>query len=340
MGTNVWMAGTGTDAFVELSAPRPGLKSKVQGKLYRKQILHLGEFQHPKVPGKKIKVDENFAQTLVRNFQNGVSIVQAPIVDGNNKHTEDPDRNLGEVIDLDYDEKGVYAYLDARDSTRADKLGKTLIGASAMMNLDYEDTRTGERVGPTLLHMAVTNRPYITNLSPFEEVVGLSVDTSNEETVLLGAAELEEDDMPKSREELIAELKSAHGIDVDALLENGMALSNVLGSESDLTVTDVAEAVLELSQTNAAQQEQIAALLAQNAEHRLSQATDEVDRLITEGRILPKQRDRMISLSMDDREVFEDLLPDTSLISLSEEGVTTHEVTTKVTDEINRYLAL
>jgi hypothetical protein len=346
--TNVIMAGTGDDAFVELAGGRPGLKNKTLGRLYKKQILHMGEFTHPKVPGKKITVDESFAEKLVHNFQSGAcDIVQAPIVDGDNKHTEDPLRNVGQVIDLDYDDKGVYAYLDARDEKHAAALGKTLIGASAMMNLDYPDTRTGEHVGPTLLHMAITNRPYITNLAPFEEVVGLSADTSDEETVLLGAVETEEDDMPKTKEELIAALKDEHGIDVDALLENAdpdaaaelAALSNVLGGKEDLTVTDVAEAVLELSQTNADLTQQVTTLLERDQENQRSRATDEVDALIRAGRILPKQRDRMITLSMTDRETFDDLVPDESIVSLSEEGVTTHEVTNDKNSEVERYLA-
>lgn len=337
----VVMAGTGSDAFVELAAGRPGLKAKTQGRLFRKQILHMGAFQHPKVPGKKIQVDEEFARTLVRNFQNGMSIVQVPIVGGDNKHTEDPTRNVGEVIDLDYDEKGVYAYLDARNEEHAKNLGKTLIGASAMMHLDYEDTNTGEHVGPTLLHMAVTNRPYITKLAPFEEVVGLSADTSGEETILLGAVGNEEDDMPKTRDELVAELKSAHGIDVDELLTQSKnndltALSNVLGE--DLTVTDVAEAVVELSAKNADQATLIASLLEEQEAVRTERATAEVDALIRQGRVLPKQRNTMISLSMSDRDTFDALVPDESIVSLSEFGVTTHEVTNSQTSEVERYI--
>jgi hypothetical protein len=167
--TNVVMAGTGPrDEFVECAA-RPGVKPK--GKLFRKQLLHWGEFAHPNLPGKKITVDEAFADKLITNFSRGVcDIVQVPIVDDKNKHTEDPLRNIGEVIDLERDDKGIYALVDARSEKYASELGKTLIGASAMMNLDYTDTKTGEKVGPTLLHMAITNRPYITGLDAFDEV--------------------------------------------------------------------------------------------------------------------------------------------------------------------------
>jgi hypothetical protein len=342
----VVMAGTGPrDEFVECAA-RPGVKPK--GKLFRKQLLHWGEFAHPNLPGKKITVDEAFADKLITNFSRGVcDIVQVPIVDDKNKHTEDPLRNIGEVIDLERDDKGIYALVDARSEKYASELGKTLIGASAMMNLDYTDTKTGEKVGPTLLHMAITNRPYITGLDAFDEVIAASADTSDEDTVLLGAANTEETEMPMSRDDMIAALKAEHDIDVAALLDSQVdaaeltSLSNALGAE-DLTVTDVAEAVLELSNKNSEQSALIETLMAERNALRLSRAEDEIDSLVQAGRILPKQRDRMLALSMNDREAFEDLLPDTSLVSLSEDGVTTFESThsQKSDDEIQRLLNL
>jgi hypothetical protein len=325
------MAGTGPrDEFVECA--RAGVKPK--GKLFRKQVLHWGDFVHPNLPGSKITVDEAFADKLITNFSRGVcDIVQVPIVDGGNKHTEDPLRNVGEVIDLERDEKGIYALIDARRPEYAAELGKTLIGASAMMNLDYTDTKTGEKVGPTLLHMAITNRPYITGLDAFDEVIAASADTSDEDTVLLGAADIEETNMPMTRDEMIAALKANHDIDVEALIESSVdgqelaTLSSALGADVELSVGDVAEAVLELSAKNTEQAVQIETLMDERNTLKLSAAEGEIDVLVREGRILPKQRNRMLRLSMEDREAFEELLPETSLVSLSEDGVTTHEST-------------
>jgi len=322
--TNVVMAGDGNEGFVEL-ARRNGVTPK--GRLFRKQILHFGDFEHPKLPGKKITVDEDFAEKLVTNFSNGMcDIVQAPIVDGENKHTEDPLRNTGQVIDLDYEAgKGVYAYLDARNAEHAEQLGKTLIGASAMLNLDYTDTKTGAKVGPTLLHMAVTNRPYITNLDGYEEVIAASADTPGE-TVLLGAVTENplEDEMPKTKEELIAALKDEHGIDVEALQAKKdepadlTALSNALGADGqEMTLQDVADAVVELSSKLSTSEETVVELTRKNAEK-------EIDDLVHAGRILPKQRDTMLELSLSNRDQFEALLPEEPIVSLSEDGVTTH----------------
>jgi hypothetical protein len=336
---SVLLPSTGDDAgFVELAKTS-------RGRLFRKQILHMSSsFTHPNAKGQKIKVDEALAKSLVNNFNKGYcDIVQVPIVDGANHHTEDPLRNVGQVVDLEYDDKGVYAVIDARNEEHADKLGKTLIGASALMHMNYEDTQTGKKVGPTLLHVAVTNRPYITNLDDYEEIVAASADSLEVDRpeVLSPADEDPEDDM--DLDQLLAKLKDEHNIDVSALQaaaeskneELVTALSNVLkeaGASSDpgtdeevVTVQDVANAVIELSQEKVELAGEVATLRAQAETNAQEKAEAEIDKLIGEGRILPKQRDAMIKLSRADRETFDALVPETPLVSLSADGVTYHE---------------
>jgi uncharacterized damage-inducible protein DinB len=303
----------------------------------------------------------------VTNFASGAcDIVQFPVVNDANKHVEGPDHNLGEVIDLDYDENGVNAYIDVRKN--ADDIGRTILGASALMHLDYTNTLTGQRMGPTLLHVAATNRPYLTNLAPFSEVIAASADTPDEAAIwtaekepqpVLNEDDTQEiepvqeqqevqlsepggDDMPNTKEDLIAALME-HGIDVAALLEQSEEVAELsalgIGDEEDgLSVRDVAEAVLELSQKNTEQAELIASLAAANEAMEQERAINEVDELIRVGRILPRQRDVMIKLARNDRETFEQLIPDEAIVSLSEDGVTTHESsnTDEVNDEIKR----
>lgn len=324
------------EGFVELAKTS-------RGRLFKKQVLHMNEsFTHPNVKGAKITVDEDLAKSLVANFNKGYcDIVQVPIVDEKNHHTEDPLRNVGEVVDVKYDDKGVYAIIDARDEKHADKLGKTLIGASALMHMNYEDTNTGKKVGPTLLHVAVTNRPYITNLDDYEEIVAASADSLSVERpeVLSLAADDPEDDM--DLDQLLAKLKDEHNIDVAALQLSAQnstdelvtALSNVLkeagapAEEEDgvVTVQDVANAVIELSEEKIALSKTVETLSAQAAEANEAKAAAEVDALIQQGRVLPKQRDTMIKLSQEDRESFDALVPDSAIVSLSADGVTYHE---------------
>lgn len=341
--------------FVELARHQ-------KGRLFKKQILHMNsEFVHPNLPGTKIKVDERLASALSRNFEAGYcDIVQVPIVDGKNSHNEDPLRNVGEVVGVEHDETGIYAIIDARKEEYAEELGKTLIGASAMMHMDYVDTKTGENVGPTLLHVAVTNRPYITKLSDFEEMVKLSADTTDEPAVLLDAAEFQEEQQ-MNKDEMIAALKE-HGIDVPALQAAAnkpadtsaltAALSNVLKEagvvklsqtdEDELGIKDIAEAVVELSGEKLKLETTVKALVEEAEKVKLSAATKEVEGYVSQGRILPKAKVTMIALAMEDRESFESLLSDDPIVSLSADGVTVHEEndSPKYQEEINRLLEL
>ena len=79
-------------------------------------------------------------------------------------------------MDIQREGDKVYTLLDIRDPAAAEKMGKTLLGASAFLHMDYTDTRTNKKVGPTLLHTCVTNRPYVTDLDDYEEVVAATAD--------------------------------------------------------------------------------------------------------------------------------------------------------------------
>lgn len=351
-------APNGSEGFVELAR-------SATGRLFKKQILHEGSFVHPGDPTSKIHVDEAFFSKLKENFDAGYcDTVQAPVVNDSNAHVEDPDRNVGEVVDIKYEKgKGVFAILDARDPARASKLGKTYLGASAMLHLNYTDTRTGNKVGPTLLHMAITNRPYITKLEDYQEIVAASADMNGEEPVVLTPAESSEEERPMELDELIAMLKDKHGVDVVALTAAAekatkndqlvAAMSNVLTtatgtvtSEEAPSVEQVGRAVIELSQEKVALANRVVELEKdrQDAKHALAVA--EVDALVHAGRVLPKQRDVLIELAAGDkkdRERFEALVPENSLVSLSETGVTIHDTPAKleteeqITDAIKHY---
>lgn len=337
-----------TELFL-LSGPRSGyteLSRTRSGRAFRKQILKFGQYAHPNIPGAKLTVDSDMADRLIDNFNADVcDIVQVPVVDGKNEHVEDPFRNLGEVIDLQKTAEGIDAIVDARRPEYADQLGKTLIGASAMMHMNYTDTRTGEKVGPTLLHVAVTNRPYMTNLEGFEEIIAASADTlGDEEPVLLSAAETEETIMPEL-EDMLQTLKNEHGIDVAALQaqagQNGQelvaAFSNVLKDAganlpdpeegSDITVRDVAEAVVEVSEGSVALSNRVKELEGELEAAENEKLEKEIDRLSKDGFIPPAKKESMLELARTNRELFDSILPDQPILKLSESGYTVHEET-------------
>lgn len=351
-----------------------------QGRLYKKQLLHVGDsFVHPTSPGSKITVTPQMAQSIKKNFEDSIcDIVQVPLVDDNNRHVEAPDRNIGEVVGVEVTDTGVYALIDDRRTAKKveeqGELGKTLIGASAMLHLNYTDTRTGKRVGPTLLHAAVTNRPYITNLEGYEEIIAASADTAGDEPVFFTPAP-DNKENPMDLDELLATLSADHGIDVVALQSEVATLSakveeleaagpaeaapadggaellaafsavlNETGavqlSATDLSVEDVAQAVVELAANNATLAEKVSEMSEENDSLKLSAATAEVEAHVRAGRILPTQKDAMIELKIEKPATYEALLPANPVVSLSEDGVTTHdEPKAEEADEITRLSA-
>jgi len=84
--------------------------------------------------------------------------------------SEDPSKNVGEVVGLSLSQDGekLMATIDVRDETIAEKIKKNLIkGISASIAENYVKKETGESVGPTLFHAALVTEPYIKGMAGF-----------------------------------------------------------------------------------------------------------------------------------------------------------------------------
>jgi hypothetical protein len=345
MGENLVIVPSDGDGYVELARTKTG-------KLFRKHLLNKGPLRHP-TTGDTIQIDDDFIAKLKKNFDDRIcDIVQVPLANAKNEHSEEPDRNIGEVVDIEVKGDKVYAVMDIRDPGHADRLGKTYLGASAMMSLDYTNTKTGEKVGPTLLHSCVTNRPYVTGLDDYEEIVAATTDSSDGAAVLLSdntvVAEkpAKEPEVPEqettqtvaepSLDELLAALKTKHNIDVSALqaqqadANKQTALSQTIvdaltkagvvqltAQDTDKPSTDtVITAVQELATNNVTLTSRVQAMEKREAEHA-------VDAFIRLGRILPAERDARVELKLSHPDMFDKLLPAQPIVKLSAEiGVT------------------
>ncbi len=357
------------DGFVELSSSAVAETPKAQGRVFRKQILKFGDLRYKN--GQKYKIDEQFADTLIENFATSGEIVHVPKAGSRNEHNDDPDRNIGEVIGVVKDKNGIYADIDVRTDD-ADKLGKTLLGVSALLDLAHENRETGENVGPTLLHACVTNRPYVTNLEPFQELVGLSADIlPDSELIVLTDDETKEPEMALTKDELLEALKTEHKIDVVALTSEVEELRplkdevETLRPKAEAFVTlssavsetfQADEGVLALSATDASVEEYVASVNnahdkivsltaeveTQKAEVLDKEAEAEVEKLVLTGYILPAKRESMTKLRKADKELFTEMLPEKPVLRLSvEEGEEPLEEPGKTyNDEIDRLVAL
>jgi Mu-like prophage I protein len=305
-------APTGSEGYVEL-----GATPRARGRVFRKHILNLGDLHYK---GKTFTLDDGWYGQLEKNFNAGVSMAQVPLANDKNEHTEAPLANTGEVVGIERKGSKVYTLVDIRDPDVAQRIADgRILGASAYLHMDYEDTRTGQRVGPALLHHCLTNRPHVLDLEPYEEVVAAtSSDSEEDEFVVLASPE----EPRMGRDELIAQLKAEHGIDVEDLQAQvsqradmsqlTAALTEALrpaggavqltGEGEAVSLTDVVGAVAELAEKNVTLTGTVGALQKDAAER-------EIDGYIGAGRLLPKSRRKAVELVLSgDREGLEDFL--------------------------------
>ena len=360
MTTNlVYVPNDDTD-FVSLSASELHLSRSVKGKLFKKHILSVGPLYYPGVKGGKVDVDDAFLQKVVTNFENKVRpIVQVPIVGDDNAHTEDPNRNIGEVVGLSVENGKLYSIIDVRDEAAVPKMGRTLIGASAMLSLDAMDNRTGKRSGPTLIHTVITNNPHVNELEEFEELLAASSnDSSTEKAVLLSATDFSKES-EMDLDTLIATLRDEHGIDVPALQRAASEAESFAKLSETLQDTLASSEVLKLSAADGAapSAEDIVAAVATLAEERVelsakvdtlveesrnAKAEARVDELVAGGFITPVKRDASVKLLLSNSDLFEELLPEQPVVALSEESgreIKSEEQDVTIENEIARLSA-
>lgn len=327
--------------FVELSnklAATGQFSRSVKGKLFKKHILSTGPLYYPGIKGGKVDIDDEFLNKVVENFEKKVRpIVQVPIVGDDNSHTEDPKRNIGEVVGLSVENGKLYSIIDVRDEEAVPKMGKTLIGASAMLSLDAMDNRTGLRAGPTLIHTVITNNPHVNELDEFEELLAASSSDSSSKAVLLSATQTTEETV-MDLDEFISKGREEFGIDIPALQRQAAEAETFAKLSSSLQDTLTGSEVLKLSSTEdgaAPSAEDIVAAVATLAEERVelsnkvntlveesrvSKAEARVDELIGGGFITPAKRDSSLKLLLSNSELFDELLPEKPIIELSQES--------------------
>lgn len=312
-------------SFVELS-------STSSGKLFKKHILTKGPLYYG---SRTIDINDDFLDTLVKNFNDRVvSHVQAPVVDGNNEHVEDPLRNIGEVVRVEREGDKLYSYIDVRDEEAAKKMGKTLLGASAMLSTNWKNTKTNQYVGPALIHTAITNNAHLSYLDDFEEVIAMSASSdSNIKAVLLSAAPIQEESK-MDLDELIALAREEHGIDIPELqraaagatsfaklsaqLQEKLTENDVLklSNTEEATAEDIVAAVTNIVETNVELSAKVDTLVEESAK---AKAEARVEELIAGGFIAPAKREAHLELLLSNPETFEKLLPEKPLVKLSSE---------------------
>lgn len=151
---------------IALLAEGDAESQNIVGTVFYKQIAKFGKWVNPLFPIEFMELDKEWAQSIVDNFNAGViDRVPVPL-----DHTDQTEANTGEVIKLEIQDDGIYGYLDIRRPNVVDDINNGLIfDVSISFDWDYIDTENGDHHGPTLLHVALVNNPYLKGMPAFEE---------------------------------------------------------------------------------------------------------------------------------------------------------------------------
>lgn len=319
-------------------------------KLFRKQLLRLGTWAHPDAPGGKLEVTKDLVSRIIENFNKGVRD-DVPVPMG---HDLDALKNAGHVVGLEQAKDGsLWGILNlAKEDIAEDVEAGTITGGSSLIAMNHKNPENGEEHGPTLVHFALTNAPYIKGLAGFERV---ALGEQEGESVVIALAQTEEGKTMDLKEllekiseipdeELMAALKTerpdlftdseeepdekkleeakAEGQKelVAALAEKGITVS--LSEEGDGSGDDDTKIDVTKSPEYVALSEQVENLTKAARE---AEALAVIDQAIKDRKVLPAQRDALktVALGENGMETLKGLIPEETIVDTSEHGVTT-----------------
>lgn len=134
------------------------------GTLYKKQIIKFGDYVDPWFPEWPMTLDAEWGTMIKDNFdKKTVGRVPVPA-----SHTDDPEKNRGELLAVEQDEEGLNGTLDIRDPQTVQDIENNLIWDDSISFTNNYIDEKGYGHGPVLFHVALVNNPYITGMSGFQ----------------------------------------------------------------------------------------------------------------------------------------------------------------------------
>ena len=318
---------------------------KLGKRTFRKQMLSYGEFLHEDAPDGKLKVDRSFCDRIVDNFRKGMrDTVPIPLGHTDGEGTS----SVGRVLDLEVDDDGLWGLHLIEDEEKADKLGRELRDSSVLVEPDFLDIKTGNKVGPVLIHNAITNAARLTGLRSWE-AVSFGDDASKVDVIdfanqsgsgdsgkgekmtiaelLEKAAEVTDADfaaeLAKSRPKVVETLTEDAKVDEDALRAEGAAAVVADLKTKGITYTPTeskgkddgkgeAKAEAKTTGLDISEHPDFKAINKTvndlMAERTKTETEAKVDAAIREGRVLPAEKEGLVAVGLSDGTLLENLL--------------------------------
>lgn len=305
------------------------------GTIYRKQLAKYGDWVNPQFPVLSsdpiMTLDEEWGNKIVENFNNNVLGAPVPVP---LNHTNEVQANTGRVQSIEsIPGDGLYGNLLITDEKTVHKLDKgEIFDVSISFDWNYIRTDNNKNYGPTLLHTALVNNPYLTEMNTFQKIgpalsklqesfapVGLSYSEKN--TIMLSRDKMKElSDMAtktiKNEKEFAITVKFTEdgeekelvipageeatvpddvADDVTAQIADAQDAAGDASADDDINDDDNTDADGDTKPpANETPEEELARLRLQNAELSLSR---EYDSLLAEGKVIPAQKEKIMALS-------------------------------------------
>lgn len=146
-----------------------------ESKRFVKQLVKFDNWVHPHGGGKKMRLDRQWAEKVASNFNNHVAGQVAVPLGHPKDSAELAQLNRGELTGVEIRDDGMYGTLDVRDAETAKRIEDNLLwDVSISWDPNYVDKLSGEEVGPALLHVGLLTDPYLKGMKPFEALANQS----------------------------------------------------------------------------------------------------------------------------------------------------------------------
>lgn len=293
-------------------------------KRFRKMIAKYGEFVDPRGGKQPMKLDKAWAEKIVDNFKSGVrGYVPVPL--GHPKtDAELAEKNKGELIDLEAGEDGLYGTLEIRDTETIEAIeSKRIPDTSVAFDDDYQDKSTGKWVGPTLKHVGLVVNPYLKGMTQFEPALSEGASAA---VLFSDSVEANGDNNNNEKEEItMATVKNERDFPVEVTYTENDEEKKVTiepGAEIEVPEDQVEAITKQITDAQKPEEEQEesgdgddggelseaekkakelaereAAAAKKEAELAEREANAEYERLLSEGKIVPAQKNAYIALA-------------------------------------------
>lgn len=305
-----------SDGAVELAENK-----ETKFRRFWKMIAGYGEFVDPRNPDKKMVLDKPWGERIVDNLKNG-PIKKVPVPTGHPQTSAElAERNTGWLVDAEAREDGLYGLMEIRKQNTAEDIENgVLADTSVAFDEQYTDKRTGKIFRDVLKHVGLVNDPYIKDMTEFEPALS----DGNLATILFSDSEANGNETNKE-EKTMATVTNDRDfpVEVKYQLENSETTATIEPGASLEVPDDQLEAVQkqvtdavapdaggkddgtgdgsELSDEEKKEKDladREAAIAKKEAELSEKSAEAEYERLLSEGKLVPAQKDSFVALSL------------------------------------------